>query len=64
MKNITEIIDLAHNYYAEEHEKHGMQFDHCICIEDIDQMFGREIAKEVNNSIANDIPELGIQLIK
>ena len=64
MKNIKKTIDLAHKYYAEEHEKHGMQFDHCVCIEDIHKMFGQEIAKEVNNSIANDIPELGIQLIK
>jgi len=64
MKNIQKIIELAHQYYATEHEKYGIRFDHCICIEDIDEMYGREIAKEVNNEIVTDIPELGIELIK
>jgi len=64
MENIQKIIELAHQYYATEHEKYGIRFDHCICIEDIDEMYGREIAKEVNNEIVTDIPELGIELIK
>ena len=61
---LSRVLSLAHSYYSQEHEKHGMQFDHCVCIEDIHEMFGEEIAIEVNNSIANDIPELGIRLIK
>ena len=64
MKSIQKITELAHEYYSDEHEKHGMRFDHCICIEDIHEMFGREIAKEINNEIASDIPELGLELIK
>ena len=64
MENIQKITELAHQYYADQHEKYGMQLDLCICIKDIDKMYGREIAKEVNNDIATDIPELGIELIK
>ena len=64
MENIQKITEMAHQYYADQHEKYGMQLDHCICIEEIHAMFGREIAKEVNNEIATDIPELGIELIK
>jgi hypothetical protein len=64
VRELSNTIRSAHSYYAQKHEKHGMQFDHCVCVEDIHEMFGEEIAKEVNNSIASDIPELGIQLIK
>jgi hypothetical protein len=64
MKNIQKITELAHEYYSDENEKYGMRFDHCICIEDIHEMFGREIAKEINNEIVTDIPELGVELIK
>ena len=64
MENMQKIIELAHEYYSDEHEKYGIRFDHCVCIEDIHEMYGREIAKEVNNEIATDIPELGIDLIK
>jgi hypothetical protein len=40
-----------------------MQFDHEECIEDIHRIYGVEAAKSVNNDIARDIPELGIELI-
>ena len=64
VRELSNAVNLAHEYYSDEHEKYGMQLDHCICIEDIHEMYGREIAKEVNNEIATDIPELGIELIK
>ena len=64
MENIQKITELAHQYYSDQHEKYTMGFDHAECIEEIHAMFGREIAKEVNNEIATDIPELGIELIK
>ena len=64
VRELSNTINLAHQYYADQCEKYGMQLDHCICIEDIHEMYGREIAKGVNNEIATDIPELGIELIK
>lgn len=64
MENIQKITELAHQYYADQHEKYRMRFDHCVCIEEIHEMYGREIAKEVNNEIVTDIPELGLELIK
>ena len=48
-------IEKAHEFYAEEHSEYGMYFDHNGCVEDI--------AALVNNEIARDIPELGIELI-
>ena len=64
VRELSNAVISAHNYYADAHEKYGMRFDHCICIEDIREMYGREIAKEVNNEIVTDMPELGIELIK
>ena len=60
MKTKTE---QAHEFYSLEHEKYTMQFDHEECIADIQRIYGLEAAKSVNNDIARDIPELGIELI-
>ena len=53
----------AHEFYAQEHSKYRMHFDHAECIEDIHRMYGPKVATAVNNDIARDIPELGIDLI-
>ena len=60
MKTKTE---QAHEFYSLEHQKYTMRFDHAECIEDIHRIYGPKVAKEVNNDIARDIPELGIDLI-
>ena len=60
MKTKTE---KAHEFYAQEHSKYRMRFDHVECIEDIHRMYGPKVATNVNNDIARDIPELGIDLI-
>ena len=57
-------LEHAHDYYAQEHTKYGMLHDHDDCISDIMRKFGADTAKEVNNQIAADIPELNITLIK
>ena len=56
-------IEKAHEFYAEEHSEYGMYFDHNGCVEDIHRMYGSDLADLVNNEIARDIPELGIELI-
>jgi len=56
-------IEQAHEFYAQEHSAYGMHFDHVECIEDIHRMYGPKVATVVNNDIARDIPELGIDLI-
>ena len=53
----------AHEFYAQEHSEYGMHFDHVGCIEDIHRIYGSKVANAVNNDIARDIPELGIDLI-
>jgi hypothetical protein len=58
----TTILE-AHQFYADEHAAYGMDFSHSDCIEDIHRIYGSEAAREVNNSIATDMPELGIDLI-
>jgi hypothetical protein len=60
MKTKTE---QAHEFYAKEHSEYRMNFDHAECIKDIKRIYGLEVATSVNNSIARDIPELGIDLI-
>jgi len=64
VRKLSNAVNLAHEYYSDQHEKYTMDFDHAECIEEIHAMFGREIAKEINNEIVTDIPELGIELIK
>jgi hypothetical protein len=56
-------IEKAHDFYASEHVEYGMSFDHAECVEDVHRIYGFDIAKELNNSIATDIPELGIELM-
>jgi len=56
-------IQEAHFFYADEHANHGTEFSHSECIEDIHRIYGSEIARIVNNSIATDMPELRIDLI-
>jgi len=53
----------AHEFYAREHSEYGMYFNHVECIEDIHRIYGPKVAAAVNNDIARDIPELGIDLI-
>jgi hypothetical protein len=60
MKTKTE---QAHEFYAQEHSEYRMHFDHSECIEDIHRIYGPQVAAAVNNDIARDIPELGIELI-
>ena len=56
-------IEQAHEFYAQEHSEYRMNFDHAECIKDIKRIYGLEVAREGNNEIASDIPELGIELI-
>jgi hypothetical protein len=56
-------IEKAHEFYASEHETYGIHFSHSECIEDIHRIYGRLAAREVNNQIASDIPELGIKML-
>ena len=60
MKTKTE---QAHEFYAQEHSEYRMYFNHVECIEDIHRTYGPTVAAAVNNDIARDIPELGIDLI-
>jgi len=54
----------AHEFYAAEHTKYRLHFDHEGCIEDIHRIYGNAIATAVHNAIATDIPELGLKLIE
>lgn len=56
-------IEEAHEFYASEHEVYGIHFSHSECIEDIHRIYGKLTAREVNNQIASDIPELGIKML-
>jgi hypothetical protein len=56
-------IEQAHEFYAQEHSEYRMHFDHAECIEDIHRIYGPHVATAVNNDIARNIPELGIELI-
>ena len=55
MKTKTE---QAHEFYAQEHSKYRMRFDHVECIEDIHRMYGPKVATAVNNDIARMQAEL------
>jgi hypothetical protein len=56
-------IEQAHEFYTKEHSEYRMHFDHSECIEDIHRIYGPKVAAAVNNDIARDIPDLGIDLI-
>lgn len=57
-------LQKAHEYYADQHTKYTINHDHDECINEILRKFGADAAREVNNQIAKDIPELGLNLIK
>jgi hypothetical protein len=62
-QKMKETIEKAHEFYASEHETYGIHFSHDECIEEIYRIYGKLAAREVNNQIALDIPELGIKML-